>query len=73
MNVIKIKQGLEFKMFNNWLDCPYRACCPSRESREKGLKPKYRCSLNSSIFDCKTYQEFNWELGVKEIKDIRYL
>ena len=72
MDVIQTKQGLEVKNFYNWVDCPYRVCCPKKEEREKTLM-MHRCSYNPSIFECETYQEFNRQLGVQKIKDLRCL
>ena len=64
MDMIETTQGVEVRIAYNWLDCPYRGCCPDglRKKREaslikrRGLEP--RCSYNPSIFECKTYQKF---------------
>ena len=72
MDVLQTKQGLKVKIFYNLLDCPYILCCPKREKREKTLI-RGRCSFNPSIFECEAYQDFNYRLGVKKIKDLRYL
>jgi hypothetical protein len=72
MYIIKTKQGLGFRMLNNWLDCPHREYCPKREEREENLL-RHRCSFNPSIFKCEGYKNFNQQLGIEDIKDIRFL
>ena len=72
MEVIQTIQGLEFTLFYNILDCPYRGCCLKREEREKNLL-MHRCSYNPSTFECEEYQRFNKELEVPKIKDLNYL
>lgn len=62
-DIIKTKQGIDIKMFYNWMDCLYREYCPEREERERTLI-KHRCSLNPGIYKCKKYQEFNQQLGI---------
>lgn len=78
MDVIQTKQGIEVRIFYNWIDCPLRKCCPERENREKHLirnhnLEKGRCSYNDKMFQCEAYQKFNSQTGVKKIKDLRYL
>lgn len=56
MDVIKTKQGIEVKLFYNWIDCPYRVYCLKREEREKTLI-KSNCSFNPSIYECEEYHK----------------
>ena len=72
MDVIQTKQGVKVKVSYNWIDCPYRICCPKREEREKTLI-MHRCSFNPSIFKSEAYQEINPQERETKHYDLRYL
>lgn len=72
MDIIQTEQDVEVKILYNWLNCPFRECCPGREKRERNLI-MHLCSFNPSIFKCEIYQKFNSQTGIPKIMDLKYL